>query len=223
MKTGPVTPWRLSSISGLIVLAHVWILGCASAPAATSTPQPTPTASPREIIERSANRMIALDTAEFSLTHEGASSTVLIPTPLVVFNLVEGSGGHAGQVQYQSRRIGGVFRGFEGFHRDQGCVLGGPDFHDRLHQPEKVESGGAGTFFHSTSRTWGEHWAISSIHWRTPGSPARRKWTVWSRGGSRVMYPRKACPHSYPRPNPGSRSGSTCGLAGNTTCCERHG
>ncbi len=90
MKTGPVTPWRLSLISGLLVLAHVWILGCASAPAATSTPQPTPTASPREIIERSAKRMIALDTAEFSLTHEGDSSTVLIPTPLVVFNLVEG-------------------------------------------------------------------------------------------------------------------------------------
>jgi len=73
---------------GLIFLALFWTLSCGSAPAATPIPEPTPTPSPHQIIEKSGGRMLALDTARFTLEHEGDSSTQLFPG--VTLQRVEG-------------------------------------------------------------------------------------------------------------------------------------
>ncbi len=100
---------------GLLVMALLWTLSCGPSstptptqeatdeqapqspaspgsdtrePTATATPTPTPTPSPLQILEKSSLRMLALDTASFTLSHEGDGSSQLLPG--IQVQLVEG-------------------------------------------------------------------------------------------------------------------------------------
>ena len=62
-------------------------LSCASAPAATPKTDPTPTPLPRQVIEGSAARMMALKTARFNLEQEGKLGALFLGVEL---QLIEG-------------------------------------------------------------------------------------------------------------------------------------
>ena len=73
---------------GLLSIALFWSLSCSAASTPTPEPEPTPAAptqeptptpSPREVIERASNRMMTLNTARFSLVHDGEGSVELFP------------------------------------------------------------------------------------------------------------------------------------------------
>ena len=73
---------------GLLSVALLWSLSCGAASTPTPEPEPatvaptrepTPTPSPRDVIERASARMMDLDTARFSLVHEGEGSVQLFP------------------------------------------------------------------------------------------------------------------------------------------------
>ena len=74
-------PWL-----GLLLLLMLTVLAGSSS--ATSTPQTTPTPGPQQLIGKSAARMVDLDTASFTLSHEDEASTNLFPG--VDLNLIEG-------------------------------------------------------------------------------------------------------------------------------------
>ena len=73
-------PIRLRSIVGgvaLLLLAAVAAAGCAPAePTATPTPSPTPPPSAPSILAASGERMAAVDSFRFSLTHENGGTPV---------------------------------------------------------------------------------------------------------------------------------------------------
>ena len=71
---------------GLLLPLVLTILACSSS--ATSTPQIIPTPSPQQLIGKSAARMLDLDTAGFTLSHEDEASTNLFPG--VDLNLIKG-------------------------------------------------------------------------------------------------------------------------------------
>ena len=71
---------------GLLLLLMLTVLAGSSS--ATSTPQTTPTPGPQQLIGKSAARMVDLDTASFTLSHEDEASTNLFPG--VDLNLIEG-------------------------------------------------------------------------------------------------------------------------------------
>ncbi len=64
---------------GLLFASLIWMVSCGSSLEAVPTSDPTPTPSPRQVIERSGTRMLALGTAQFTLEHEGDGSAQLFP------------------------------------------------------------------------------------------------------------------------------------------------
>ena len=64
---------------GLLFASLIWMVSCSSSSKAVPTSDPTLTPSPRQVIERSGTRMMALGTARFSLEHEGDGSAQLFP------------------------------------------------------------------------------------------------------------------------------------------------
>ena len=74
---------------GTLFAALLWTLSCGPSPSAThtavpaltptATSEPTPTPSPLQVIRNSSARMIALDTASFTLEHEDGGSSELLP------------------------------------------------------------------------------------------------------------------------------------------------
>ena len=72
----------------LIAPGLLFTISCGAAPPATPVSEPTQTPTPRQAIERSNARMLLLDTAGFTLEHEGAGSSQLFPG--VQLSLVEG-------------------------------------------------------------------------------------------------------------------------------------
>ena len=64
---------------GLLFASLIWMASCGSSSDTGPTPDPAPTLSPPQVIERAGARMLALDTARFALEHEGDSSSQLFP------------------------------------------------------------------------------------------------------------------------------------------------
>ena len=73
---------------GPLLVTLLWTLSCGSTPALLPTSAPTPTPSPREVLGKSSDRMVALNTARFTLEHEGGGSAQLFPG--LVLQRVEG-------------------------------------------------------------------------------------------------------------------------------------
>lgn len=69
---------RASKAVGSCLLATVLLatLACGSSPTPTPEAVPTPTPTPQEVLERSAARMVALNTAHFTLDVEGDTSAL---------------------------------------------------------------------------------------------------------------------------------------------------
>ena len=86
---------------GLLAIALFWTLSCSPSSTPTSTqettdgqatqspgtgeptptpiPTPTPTPTPLQILQKSSSKMLSLDTASFTLSHEGEGSSQLFP------------------------------------------------------------------------------------------------------------------------------------------------
>ena len=71
----------------ILLTAVLWTLSCGSAPTATPLSEPTPTPSPRQVIEVSGARMTALKTARFTLEQQGQSAALFFGVEL---NLLKG-------------------------------------------------------------------------------------------------------------------------------------
>ena len=76
--------------AALLVAALMWMVSCTSASTVPPTHESTPTPSPKQVIQKSSARMMALSTANFTLEHEGEGTTELFPSPKVDFRRVTG-------------------------------------------------------------------------------------------------------------------------------------
>ncbi len=111
--------YRFLMGSGLLSIALLWSLSCSAASTSTPEPEPTPAAptqeptptpSPREVMERASNRMMTLNTARFSLVHEGEGSVELFPG--VELQQLEGQVDMPDRFRVSAEAMSTLFRSF---------------------------------------------------------------------------------------------------------------